>query len=101
MDNCKVRFMKGIYWTPLVFLLLISCDPLVDTLKAEGGFIDLSDWSLSRPVELEGEWEFYWDTLLDPANFAGDGAPEPQYVLVPHMWGNYEIEGKKLPETGN
>jgi len=52
------------------------------------GTIDLSNWNFADKgsVILEGQWEFYWDTLLTPANFPT--SIQPIYPHFPQLWSN-------------
>lgn len=70
----------------------ISSPPL-----AERGAIDLSGWSLLRdgPIELKGEWEFYWHALLTPEELQRGTVP-PAYMTLPASW-----KGRIDPEAGN
>lgn len=45
---------------------------------ARHGVLDLSGWDLEKdgPVNLAGEWEFYWEQLLTPEDFHGPRPPE-------------------------
>src|SRR5690606_15241506 len=41
------------------------------TPRATAGHLDLSQWDFDKsPVFLDGEWEFYWNQLLDSQDFA-------------------------------
>ncbi|MBD0383611.1 hybrid sensor histidine kinase/response regulator [Paenibacillus sedimenti] len=53
------------------------------------GVLDLRDWSAgaSRPITLEGEWEFYPEQWLTPADFANLTASVDRiYLKVPGKW---------------
>ena len=71
---------------------------------AVGGILDLSEWDFSTDVTvpLNGEWEFYWNQLLTPADFAGGGSVAPEltgYVSVPHQWRG-SVNGTELQKKG-
>ncbi|HAS40085.1 MAG TPA: hypothetical protein DCS93_06375 [Microscillaceae bacterium] len=70
----------------------------------KNGQIDLSQWNFegNRILKLNGEWEFYWNTLADPTQFGKSQVklPKSQFVKVPSTWTNYEVEGKNLPPHG-
>ena len=76
---------------------MYSCTPIiaVSEIKAENGKIDLSSWDFQSTgtVQLDGVWEFYWNTSPIPEN-------EPLYQKVPGLWKNYIIDGKHLPILG-
>ena len=60
----------------LFFTSLILCSCEVDNKKQQpfvkSGILDLTNWDFSKdgPVKLDGEWEFYWNQLLQPNDFA-------------------------------
>ena len=51
---------------------------------------------------LDGEWEFYWNQLLNSEDFSGKTDIKPEftgYMKVPGMW-TKELNGKKIPSRG-
>ncbi len=67
----------------------------------EKGILDLRECVMDDQsiFDLDGEWLFHWEKLLDPANFdqqAITGIP----VTVPSYWKSYEVDGKSLPGFG-
>lgn len=73
--------------------------------RAVRGVLDLSQWDFSTNVTapLNGEWEFYGNQLLTPADFvSGDGDQKPEltgYVNVPHQWRG-SVNGVELQKNG-
>lgn len=65
--------------------------------QAVDGVLDFSETDFSsRVYDLDGEWEFYFDRLYTPADFAG-GAPEGRELLhLPDSWA-----GLGYPDTGH
>ncbi len=64
----------------LLGFLFTSCN--TDKKKtAEKGIIDLSDKPIAEVgiTDLSGEWEFYWEQLLSPADFSTD---KPSSTIV-------------------
>ena len=61
---------------------------------AQHGILEVSDWNFEHDgtIKLTGEWEFYWDTLIAPAQFPTEIPPE--YHHFPHIWTD-------LPDTGH
>lgn len=94
----------------LLTLLLAGSFAIFPSAKAEnnkvniiGGLLDISDTNLEDigPLYLDGEWEFYWNKLLDYQDFHDIDHPEPNgYFNVPMVWNNYMVDGKKLPGYG-
>ncbi|KHK03395.1 Adenylate cyclase [Desulfovibrio sp. TomC] len=71
---------------------------------ARDGVFDLSGWDMARdgPVSLSGQWQYYWDRLLTPDDFAPD-APPPQpsgFMALPHTWKGVLLHGRPLPGRG-
>jgi serine phosphatase RsbU (regulator of sigma subunit) len=72
----------------LVILGLSACKPMsYFTPKAQKGKLDLHQWNFDMNLQLDGEWEFYWQKLLAPDNFVDSNALDPvQFVHVPLSW---------------
>jgi len=71
--------------------------------KAIDGVLDLNNWDLKEdgPVDLTGEWEFYWKKLLKPEDFSQSEPPEKTGILsLPGVWNGYLVNGKKLSGDG-
>ena len=96
----------------LLILLLMYSKPAVftdaecQTNGAIQGVLDESDWDASQGViRLNGEWEFYWNSLLEPADFADRTRvrvpqADTHYAVVPSTWGHYMQEGHSLSNQG-
>lgn len=71
---------------------------------ASKGILDLSrdDFSGDRVVSVQGEWEFYWDRLLTPEDFApGKTPPVPTGLLpLPGSWKGYQLHDRPLGGLG-
>ncbi|SDK36605.1 Signal transduction histidine kinase [Maridesulfovibrio ferrireducens] len=85
--------------------MLGGCEPTDDlSPRAVQGVFDMRDHSLSagETVNLDGEWEFYWDQLLTPDNFiSGSSKPEMTgYFLMHRAWNKFNLNGKRLGGTG-
>ncbi|MFQ6610561.1 MAG: diguanylate cyclase domain-containing protein, partial [Fidelibacterota bacterium] len=53
------------------------------------GILDLREIDLNstKPVHLDGKWEFYWDQLLSPSDFQNtDLSGYREYIQVPGVW---------------
>lgn len=66
--------------------------------RAVRGVMDLRHYDFDRmnPILLDGEWEFYWERLLEPNAFGKGGAcPAAEYFEVPGVW-----NGRTSPAGG-
>ncbi len=59
--------------------------------RALKGVIDLTEFSDTEQfnVKLNGEWEFYWNKILRPLDFAGNSLKPGFYGTVPSYWTDY------------
>lgn len=74
-------------------------------LRVQNGVMDLRSWDYEHHgrIKLDGEWEFYWNKLLTPDDFARAGADKPVYdalMEVPSTWTGQQIGAKTLPASG-
>lgn len=109
--------MKKLLIIILIFcavLLIISCSivPLNQKtlkhphIKAVNGVLDLSGYDLEKKgaVRLDGEWEFYWNNLIEPDEFKSNINQIEQkrtgYLELPGIWSGLSSGGKRLPEYG-
>ncbi len=59
--------------------------------RAFNGVMDLRSYDMERsePVRLDGEWEFYWRQILEPASFrTGNSGAPGEFFTVPGVWNN-------------
>ncbi|MBF0396600.1 MAG: response regulator [Desulfobacterales bacterium] len=71
--------------------------------KAVKGILDLRNWDFAKDgiIDLNGEWEFYWEKLLTPQYFIKNDAPaKTDFISVPGVWNGYKDNGKKLSGYG-
>lgn len=71
--------------------------------KAVKGVIDLRNLENKEDfiVKLNGEWEFYWNKLLRPNNFATRQTKKPDYYgVVPSYWTDYPKKVIKTKKYG-
>jgi len=71
---------------------------------ASGGTLHLTNWDFATlgEVPLNGEWEFYWQQLLNHDDFLIDSLSAPRltgYVAIPSTWQG-QIGDTKLSTTG-
>jgi len=74
-------------------------------LQAVNGRMELASWDMDRTevLPLDGEWEFYWNRLLTPADFSVEKPDRPVltgYMQVPSLWNGKAPGGEKLPVFG-
>lgn len=95
----------------IAFLLIpwsISKDhnQLSQNSQAVKGVMDLEKWNIKtdKVIQLNGEWEFYWDQLLTPEDFKKEGDVKPLltgYMKVPSQWNGKKLHGITLPVNGS
>lgn len=87
----------------LIFMSFLLFENHRKMPEAEKGIIDLTQWDIKKdgPIELEGEWEFYWNRLLNYDDFHGGENYIPDgYFHVPNVWNTYKLNNKQLPAEG-
>ncbi len=91
----------------LSFLVLfIACrhdQPQRTPPEAAKGVLDLTAWDFNKdgPVDLNGEYEFYWMQHLMPDDFSKTTpSQKPGFIRVPSYWIGHKLEGKDLPGHG-
>ncbi len=104
--------MKHFFIFFFLLIVLSSCNEKHESPLAQKGIIDLSSWDFAKKgtIQLDGEWEFYWSTLLSETQ--ATGWPKAEWILVPKGWssskqatiypahgyGSYRIKIKLPPE---
>lgn len=90
--------------TPLIFFILVflgACSGS-ETISptAQDGVLDLRgvNWAATEAIYLDGDWDFFWDTLVPPHQIAGLPADAP--LEVPYAWNELEIGDIALPGVG-
>jgi signal transduction histidine kinase len=69
---------------------------------AKKGIIDLRHISDSEQfiINLNGEWEFYWNKMLHPHDFIGNDIKPDYYGAVPSYWTDYSQDKIKTTRFG-
>ncbi len=106
--NCHQAIMNKITgpFLLLIFLTLLSgcINPQFkkNMPLAINGVIDCSKWNFQNdgPVELSGQWEFYWNQLLSPESISTNSVINKSYIRVPASWNSQYLHGTKLPVFG-
>jgi len=86
----------------LVLIFSLSCGKQRIIKKAEKGFLDLKDYNFkeSGVIQIDGEWEFYWNKLLTPNDFRDSILKTQTYLNVPNTWNKLIIDNKKIKSQG-
>ncbi|HTN06929.1 ATP-binding protein [Agriterribacter sp.] len=80
-----------------VLLFALFTGSMHDTQPVRHGVLDLRGAGIgSEHVPLTGQWEFYWNQLLTPADIPEHGS----YAPFPSLWDHIMVNGKMLPSTG-
>ncbi|WP_338552753.1 ATP-binding protein [Paenibacillus sp. KS-LC4] len=97
------------YFVPLalasfIFIILMTFNSALDKDKPEASRGKLSftteDQIIGTGSSLDGEWEFYWNQLLEPDDFAAGSAGQAGYMTVPSSWSKTEADGQKHSSKG-
>lgn len=72
------------------------------SLSPGKGTLDLAGWypQTDGPVDLSGEWDFYWHRLISYHELRESDPGADVQVRVPSVWNKYEINGQNLPGFG-
>lgn len=88
----------------LLFAVLLLPDTKgVNEFIANNGTIEFGATNALKQntIKLAGNWEFYWNQLLEPNDFKNNSTtPKPLYIKVPKSWSSVKVNGQKLPSTG-
>ncbi|MGD9475854.1 MAG: 7TM-DISM domain-containing protein, partial [Eubacteriaceae bacterium] len=83
-------------------ILITSFSPSVMAAypaEAENGMLDLTESDLfSTTIPLTGEWDFYWNQLLEPDEISQ--GQESGSFYFPSSWNKYVIDNSEVPGTG-
>lgn len=83
----------------LLFCTSIQAKP--DTIPVVNGKIDLTHVNLNHPIELKGNWDFYWQQFILPAQL--DSAEQAKKLNVKHPgpWTKVQLsETQNCPAQG-
>lgn len=98
--------MRRPFLLPLLALLLLlgGCrEDQSPPRHAHQGVLDLGGYDLETqgPVNLDGEWDFYWQQLLTPTDFSGTHPPlPPAFLDLPRAWNGFLLRGETLGGPG-
>lgn len=85
-----------------VMLLLTSCKVDRTYPLAKEGQLDLTNWDFDEygSINLDGDWNFYWNELLEPDDFSNNHLWAEHNIKLPSSWNTYELNGQKLGGNG-
>lgn len=68
---------------------------------AVSGVLDLRNWEndTGEILKLQGDWKFYWNELISPADLA-DGRASLSGYMDAGFWNGYVVDGQPLPGQG-
>ena len=83
--------VKSSYFLIIPFILFYSCQTEKISKQipaASNGILDLTEWNFDEdgPVYLKGEWEFYINQLLSPAELNNNRNLQKTYLVAPGSW---------------
>jgi adenylate cyclase len=83
----------------LTAILIIGCKNN-NTTEVKNGVLNVEQWDFKKngTITLNGEWEFYWNQLLEPNNF--QDSKVKTYIELPTVWNNYVFKNQKLDGAG-
>ncbi len=72
------------------------------SLSPRNGTLSLSGWNPERDglLILNGEWDFYWHSLLDYGELRNADLRADVKARVPSVWNNYQINNQNPPGFG-
>ncbi len=98
-----MKFSFFEFFLIIIVLICFGCSRPQTQPRAEKGNIDFSNWNFKKDgsVNLNGEWEFYWNRLLGPEAFSVGKFPEKDgYIKLPGSWNGYVLNGQPLSGDG-
>lgn len=88
----------------LVISYAVMSAPDSPPVRSEQGILDLTQGHIrTNPVQLEGEWTFYWHQLLSPEDIRSRmemGGQSDRYINIPGSWLGYRLDGQELTGEG-
>jgi len=80
-----------------LFLFFFTHTSAKDVPAVSKGKIDLSNYDFENHeiIDLDGDWEFYYQKLYSPYQFENDTLT-PEYFSLPQIWNSSFFKGKEL-----
>lgn len=84
----------------LLFLLFLTGCGKLSKIEAEHGVLDASHWDFEKNgiTNLDGQWEFYWGQLIEPADF--NEKTSQSFINLPNVWNGQKINEQELDGQG-
>lgn len=109
MPNRLITHNRQVLRLSALILLTLFCALWAPVLNAaptypasgSNGMLDLTsyDFDKSGPVTLDGQWEFFWNRLVQPgADEWNEASPDHNFYPVPLFWTAYD--GRHYPSVG-
>ncbi|MCD4833979.1 MAG: GAF domain-containing protein [Bacteroidales bacterium] len=96
----KIRILLSI---TILWFLSLTVSASRNSFYIKNGLLDLELTNIEEihSIKLQGDWEFYWNQLLEPQDFKdSEGKLNPQLVKLPRSWTSYKLDSVKLPNEG-
>ncbi|HOJ10104.1 MAG TPA: diguanylate cyclase [Clostridiales bacterium] len=108
----NLNVLKVYLMVLLIILIFACCSIRGDNCKfltfndncaipeIEKGFLDLRGWNFDKSgvIRLNGEWEFYWEQIINPGEF--DESKHKEFISLPRSWNGFNINEKVLQGDG-
>lgn len=98
----KLFILSIVFFT--LILYLSGCSTVFSPYqpKAEKGILDLTQWEFEKDgvIKLDGQWEFYWNQLLEPHQLTDTSIPKTGYINVPGTWNHYKVNDEEMSGDG-
>ena len=96
------RLLFVLFFTAfIIFSISLTYSPASAVAKDGSAGLAQSDFDANDFVSLDGQWEFYWDRLLTPADFEADTLLlADTFMKVPGSWGDANTSPLSLPGKG-
>jgi len=94
--------LGNMLWIATLIVMIAGCSQAVQAQEENftEATIDLSGWETSDGiVDLDGEWDLYWNQLVDPEKI-NSLQEKPLKVHVPSIWKRANTENMPLPNSG-
>jgi two-component system, NtrC family, sensor kinase len=111
-----IHYSMKIFRIILLLLFCLSihrCSPSSKVPpKAVNGVLDLRDWDFEKDgiVNLDGEWEFYWEKYCKPIEYIPtqeesglqncEKGDLSGLIKVPNPWNEFKVDGKEIGSMG-